>query len=121
MDSSVIELMVRDTVPVAAEVLGVPVPVAELAVRHAFACPERPCIVEEYLVQRMLEAAAASSGLSIERMNELTWSISKGVADTLDLQRKEQGELRPGQAETAYLNGRDTVDTLLELVTRDQA
>jgi hypothetical protein len=111
-----IEMMIRDTVPVAREVLGLPDELAELAVRHAYTCPKRPCQVEQYLTDKMLEAAAKSNDVPIEQVTDLTLAVSKGLADTLRIKKAQQGKLQPGEAEAAYRQGVEALYVTMELL-----
>jgi hypothetical protein len=111
-----IEMMIRDTVPVAREVLGLPDELAELSVRHAYTCPKRPCEVERYLTSKMLEAAAKSNDVPIEQITDLTLAVSKGLADTLRIQKEQQGGLAPGEAEAAYRQGVEALHATMELL-----
>jgi hypothetical protein len=110
------EMMILDTLPVARAVLGLPDDLAELAVRHAYTCPERPCLVERYLTSKMLEAAAESNGVPIEQVTDLTLAVSKGLADTLRIRKEQQGELAPGEAEAAYRQSAEALHATMELL-----
>lgn len=111
-----IEMMIRDTLPVVRDVLGLPDDLAELAVRHAYTCPRRPCDVERYLTNKMLQAAADSNNVPVEQITDLTIAVSKGLADTLRIQKEQRGGLAPGEAEAAYRQSVEALHASMELL-----
>lgn len=113
------ELVIADSVPVISEVLNLPPDLAERAVRHTFRCTNRPCEVEEYLNQRMLEAASRSSGIPSERLLELVSSVAKSAGDTLQLRENLGQSLTPEEVREVYRQGREATESGMRLMMED--
>lgn len=82
------ESLIEDTVPAVMQLLGVPRPLAELAVRHAYYCTEDRCPVYHFLLKKANALTSELTGVPVETVTEVEAQHTKAAADTLNLQRK---------------------------------
>lgn len=114
------ELVIQDSVPVIAEALGIPHDTVELAVRHTFHCQQKPCEVEEFLNQRMLQVAARNSGIAPDRLLELVSSVAKNAGNTLQLRENLGERITPEQVREVYQRGREATEAGMRLMMENQ-
>lgn len=110
------EGLVEETVPVIMRVLGVPAEVAELAVRHAFDCPQDRCPVYYFLLDRVNTATAELTGVPKSQVAEAVAASAKASVDTVALQRKLGLPVGFEQLRTAYDNGTASADLALDIL-----
>lgn len=115
------EFVIKDAVPVVAQVLGIPEPLAELAVRHVIGCTES-CPVAGYLNKVMLARAAEATGIPANRLDALAEAVTKSANDTVRLrsQARDGRPLTEDELREVYLEGRGAMDAGMG-VLRDQA
>jgi hypothetical protein len=113
-------MVIEDSVPIISAALGLPRDVVERAVRHTFRCENNPCEVEEFINQRMLQAASRNSGLPQEKLLELIVSVSKSAGDTLALREKMGERPTPEQVREVYRRGREAAEAGMRLMMEGQ-
>jgi hypothetical protein len=110
------ERLICETVPVVVRVLGVPPETAELAVRHAFTCSETPCVVYQFLMDRVNETTEARSGVPRESIENLLESTGKSWMDTLAMRHRLGVPIGPDQLQESYDHSLAAMDAGMDLL-----
>jgi hypothetical protein len=110
------EQLVAETVPVLVRVLGLPQDLAERAVRHAFDCPENPCPVNRFLLDRVNASTARLTGVPKSQVAEAVSTSVKAANDTLEMQRKLGLPVEFEQLRSAYDNSGAALDLTMSIL-----
>lgn len=110
------EGLVEETVPVIMRVLGVPAEVAELAVRHAFDCPQDRCPVYYFLLDRVNTHTAQLTGVPKAQVIEAVAQHAKAALDTVTMQRKLGMSVGSEELRAAYDNSLAPLDLTMDML-----